>query len=354
MAHFYDEIQVDFFEFPDWVCKEHRLRITSPFSAEIKSLPLANSAQVSGDSGHLQLVDMRDRPLSLMKRNRIAGKAVLVSVGGSHRIEKYAKAEAEGASAFILTHDTPRDLIEAGAVKMGSIGKIPAFSISYQDGRWLGGMARTYETWIELLLEYTSPTARSANICVTTNELSGQGIICIGAHYDSWDISPGASDNASGVAVLLELARMFHESQDSGLLLVAFGAEELGLFGSEHFIEHAVGLPIQLFINLDNLGSAGGHLQIRATNEEWLEALINQTMEECCIDCEMLPLHPYGDHQNFASKSIPSIHLSHMPNVFYHTYQDIVKNLDLRKLLEASRVAFGIVRHFKRAFRVGF
>jgi Zn-dependent M28 family amino/carboxypeptidase len=81
--------------------------------------------------------------------------------------------------------------------------------------------------------------------------------ILIGAHYDAVPGSPGADDNATGVAVLLELARMFAtEPIKYPLQLVAFDMEEYGLLGST---EYAAKLqqqqqPLRLMISLEMLG----------------------------------------------------------------------------------------------------
>lgn len=65
-------------------------------------------------------------------------------------------------------------------------------------------------------------------------EQSQKKSIIIGAHYDVWSNLPGADDNASGVAGLLELARMFSEVQPKvNIELVAFDAEEPTYFGSK-------------------------------------------------------------------------------------------------------------------------
>ena len=57
----------------------------------------------------------------------------------------------------------------------------------------------------------------------------------VGGHMDSVPESPGANDNASGVAVVLEMARIFAEKEQAGLVeFVAFGAEEYGIDGRHH------------------------------------------------------------------------------------------------------------------------
>jgi hypothetical protein len=61
------------------------------------------------------------------------------------------------------------------------------------------------------------------------------GTILVGAHYDSVFQSPGADDNASGVAVVLEVARLLGEATPRTLKLVLFDKEEAGLLGSKAF-----------------------------------------------------------------------------------------------------------------------
>ena len=63
------------------------------------------------------------------------------------------------------------------------------------------------------------------------------GTILLGAHYDSRQGSPGADDNASGVAVLLEAARLLKDPTPRTLRLVFFDAEERGLLGSIAYVQ---------------------------------------------------------------------------------------------------------------------
>jgi len=83
--------------------------------------------------------------------------------------------------------------------------------------------------------------------------------IIISAHYDSYPGSIGADDNASGVAVLIELAKYFKQFQDSlntNLRFVAFGGEEKGLVGSRAYLNlHKEDIRnCKLLFNMDQLG----------------------------------------------------------------------------------------------------
>lgn len=81
--------------------------------------------------------------------------------------------------------------------------------------------------------------------------------ILVGAHYDSVPGSSGADDNATGVAVLLELARAWAEQPGkSPLRLIAFDLEELGFVGSHHYARdlHQRGEALGLMLSLEMLG----------------------------------------------------------------------------------------------------
>lgn len=81
--------------------------------------------------------------------------------------------------------------------------------------------------------------------------------ILIGAHYDAVPGTPGADDNATGVAVLLELARMFATKPAKyPVRLVAFDLEEYGLLGSTDYVAKLSQEqePLRLMISLEMLG----------------------------------------------------------------------------------------------------
>ena len=76
----------------------------------------------------------------------------------------------------------------------------------------------------------------SANVVAEKKGASTQ-VIIVGAHYDSTDAGPGADDNASGVAVMLETAKLVQNTQTPYTIrFIAFGAEESGLLGSYAYL----------------------------------------------------------------------------------------------------------------------
>ncbi|MGK7890480.1 MAG: M28 family peptidase [Leptolyngbyaceae cyanobacterium] len=83
--------------------------------------------------------------------------------------------------------------------------------------------------------------------------------VLLGAHYDAVAGCPGADDNGTGVAALLELAQQFaHQPAQYPMWFVAFDLEEYGMLGSEAYAASlkAVGQPLRLMVSLEMLGYA--------------------------------------------------------------------------------------------------
>jgi hypothetical protein len=104
-------------------------------------------------------------------------------------------------------------------------------------------------------------TATSSNIVGALAAKPGAREIIVSAHYDSWR-GPGANDNATGVAVLLELARYYHSMglpRPASMRFVAFGGEESGFLGSRAYLQkHQSELQhCELLFNIDQVGGDG-------------------------------------------------------------------------------------------------
>lgn len=104
--------------------------------------------------------------------------------------------------------------------------------------------ARHHHTWMLSL-----PAAATASPAAAP--------IIVGAHYDTVPGTPGADDNASGLAVLLELARYYAtQALPRPVWLAAFDMEEYGLLGSRAYAEslRASGQAVHLMLSLEMLG----------------------------------------------------------------------------------------------------
>jgi aminopeptidase YwaD len=95
------------------------------------------------------------------------------------------------------------------------------------------------------------------NIIARQSAQRGGSLIILGAHFDSVQGSPGADDNASGVAVLLETARLLARTRvRSQVLFCAFNLEELNMIGSGYFAKKlkSAGSKIDAMISLEMVG----------------------------------------------------------------------------------------------------
>ncbi|MBI4612311.1 MAG: M28 family peptidase [Planctomycetes bacterium] len=206
----------------------------------------------------------------------------------------------------------------------------------------------------------------------TDPALAGETIV-VGAHYDhlglgyvgSLEAAPGAvhngaDDNASGTAVMMELARLFARSSPRlsrprrSILFAAFTGEELGLFGSGFYAEHPV-RPLDSTIamaNLDMVGRFDGKsLQISGvgTAEEF-EALVDGLGRDFRIEIAKGE-SGYGpsDHTSFYARKVPVLFFFTGSHSDYHKASDDADRLDARRLGEVAGIVEEAVRRLDSA-----
>lgn len=200
--------------------------------------------------------------------------------------------------------------------------------------------------------------------------------ILIGAHYDAQgevngEVYPGADDNASGVAVLLEIARLLSLREHTiSFTFVAFGAEEEGILGSRAFVaaEQEWTRELRLMMNLDMVGrpfldgSALRMLVPRASEalgfvvgerkKKETDALLHRAAqkEDCPIygipEIAMKKLGYYSDSVPFGSMS-PTIFLSDAALLDYHSPGDTRDKIDPETMLRAARLVLAIVQEIE-------
>ncbi len=181
----------------------------------------------------------------------------------------------------------------------------------------------------------------------TRTEWSDQSVVLC-AHYDhlgrGWpdvhagdegQIHPGADDNASGVAVMLELARNL-AAEGGGprnLMVLACSAEECGRWGSQHYVEHPC-LPateIRAVINLDTVGRLfDGKLAIHGTGtaDEWPH-IFRGCGFVTGIPCRFVPMATEGsDQESFIAAGIPGVQIFTGAHSDYHRPGDTTDKID--------------------------
>jgi Zn-dependent M28 family amino/carboxypeptidase len=157
---------------------------------------------------------------------------------------------------------------------------------------------------------------------------------------------PGANDNASGVAMLLELARYFKANKtERSIYFIAFACEEAGLLGSKHFVEHPL-FPLKnigFLMNVDIMGS--GEDGVTIVNATLFENAFKQLVEINDAAQLLKVIKSRGpaansDHYWFTKAGVPAFFMYTMgPNKNYHDIFDRYEALsfnefeDIKKLL---------------------
>ena len=192
--------------------------------------------------------------------------------------------------------------------------------------------------------------------------------IVIGAHYDhlgmrnitingrdSLVLYPGGDDNASGLAMLLDMAQaaanqpyLFKRS----LVFVAFGAEEMGMIGAWYFVNRAFSAinQVVLMINLDMLGRSGAGNPFSAYTVEphgglsyalQYVAELPLTAQPKIISTDYFS----SDHKIFFAKKIPSVLFTSGIHTDYHTPRDTYNFLDYNEMTRRVSYIFSFLQH---------
>lgn len=160
----------------------------------------------------------------------LTGKVALARRGGSTFRQKHDAAWKAGAVALVIINGEPGELI----ADLGESARIPVVTVTSPVGAdLLFAAANAAPVTVEVP---PARTAEGTNIAARATSAHAC-VYVIAANYDSLPGSEGANDNASGVAVLLELARQFATRDEvPAVCLVAFDAGFLGGMGAERYV----------------------------------------------------------------------------------------------------------------------
>lgn len=196
------------------------------------------------------------------------------------------------------------------------------------------------------------PAFKSKNLCgYIKGTQQPDSFLVFTAHYDhlgamgkeAW--FPGANDNASGVSVLLNLARYYaaHPPKYS-VAFIFFSGEEAGLLGSRYYISHPM-FPlsqIKFLTNLDLLGTGDdGIMVVNATVFKSAFEKLNaiNTEKQYVKQIKQRGKAANSDHYWFTEKGIPSFFIYTMGGIqAYHDIYDVERTLPLTKYMEVCRL----------------
>lgn len=205
----------------------------------------------------------------------------------------------------------------------------------------------------------------TANVSGVLPGREGSPVLVVGAHMDHLgegtssslapgvkDVHNGADDNASGVAVILEVARVLGAlpvaERPYTVVFVAFGAEEMGLLGSKHYVEN---LPPALrgrmvaMLNFDMVGRLGDEQDLvvagMGTSSVWPE-LVERTRAEQEIRSSD---DGYGasDQTSFYEAGLPVLHFFTGTHSDYHKPSDDVDKINFAGTAVVADIALRVI-----------
>ena len=181
--------------------------------------------------------------------------------------------------------------------------------------------------------------------------------VIIGAHRDHFGqqaglLFPGADDNASGTAVLLEVARVFAESDfkpKRSLLFLSFSGEEQGLLGSRHYgsrpprpLSNTVAM-----INIDHAGMGNGRLTVGITGLDKSLAANAGKHAGLAEILDLFGFFPGGDHVPFKEAGVPTVTVvSSGAHAHFHRPSDTSDTIQPEILERAAQYVVALVWEF--------
>jgi hypothetical protein len=196
-------------------------------------------------------------------------------------------------------------------------------------------------------------------IGMISGKIEPDSFLVITAHYDHLGIMgkntyfPGANDNASGVAMMLNLCKYFAENPPKySVIFIAFSAEELGLIGSDYFVRNPLFelKNTRFLINFDLAGTGDEGIKVVnasvfKTEFEKLQQINNQN--------NYLPsVQPRGeacnsDHCFFYKKNVPCFYIYTLGGISaYHDINDKPETLPLTEFEDYTRLMISFLKSF--------
>jgi len=345
------EAKLENFTFPGWIRGDDGLKMTEPIERKLKAAALGYTNKT--DAFTAEVVYAKNGFGEEYANGRINGKIALVTQEAPSGREALLRYEAidtaakYGAKAILFINTKPGMSLLCGTGDFtGQPTKIPAFSISYEEGKWIERLFESDKTVkMEIITKSYCKEMQAPNLVATLPGKVKEKIV-VGAHFDSWDLGQGSIDNGVGTAVLFDVARLlktFSYNNYYTVEFVWFNGEELGLWGSQRYVEMHSQESILVMLNMDMIGSPTGY---NVLGFEELIPAFNGILKELNgfnLSAGVVN-HPYtnSDHIPFMFRGIPVFSMeSRLDDEsvrYYHDAGDTFDKVNIKHLSEAAAV----------------
>ncbi|MCD6131602.1 MAG: M28 family peptidase [Candidatus Hydrothermae bacterium] len=294
---------------------------------------------------------------------------------GIYRIARYFEPKGKIAPLDIKTPDIHWDPFIDSVLSTISLDSLKATIQRLQDFKtryaytdscraaeeWLKNKISTYvDSSILWSFEYNGTWMRNV---IGYKAGSMDEFVMITSHLDAityadpYNVAPGADDNASGTAVVMEAARILKGIETgTSIRFVPFTAEELGLIGSEHYADYIYTNNESLLatLNFDMVGyqtNDGKDFEIYGDSSSLAYKIMTQVAQIYTNTNNSYFPRFFGgsDHAPFAEYGYPwafVIESSYYLNPNYHNASDLITTLNDSLLLNAAKIGIGTLLYF--------
>ncbi|NOZ29809.1 MAG: M28 family peptidase [Chloroflexi bacterium] len=345
------------FTYMGWSRGTCAVRVVSPREQSLTSaisLVYSPSTPPGGLRAELIDVGMGTEEEFAARAGQLEGRIVMANSASPesgkvwiHRREKYGRAVAAGAAGFLFVNHLPGRLAPTGSLRSGRVAEIPAAGLCLEDGFQLSRWAKDGPVIVEMDIQNEAKPAEAVHVVGEVPGDPGREMIIVGAHYDGHDIAQGAMDDGTGVALVLELARLFVPLAGRlprTIRFICFAVEELGVLGSTEYVrQHASDLAdVALMLNLDG-GVAGGLGGFSFSGFSELQPILQSWAEEMGADWKLEDtIGTATDAFPFVLAGIPALNMRSrgrdfkLGRGFGHTAADTLDKVQRRDLHDAA------------------
>jgi len=264
------------------------------------------------------------------------------------KVNRVADAGALGAIIYNNERDNFRGALQ-------SDGPIPAVSLSRQQGEEMLRLLED-EPGLEARIKIEKTLLDSQNVIAELDSQPAEcGTVILGGHYDSVADTQAAGDNGTGVVSLLVMAEELAKAHDDGgqslpfaVRLVFFGVEEIGLFGSKHYVDELGEEErdeIIAMLNFDAMGK--GNATVVGS-----EGILDRTMEyatdnDIDLNRSNEPAGFGSDHASFINADIPALFFFGDDFSIINSPEDVLEQVDPNVMGINMAVGLGMLQHFE-------
>jgi aminopeptidase YwaD len=332
------EVQLQDFPISNEASRTSTLTVSASEPFNVTSVPFENSA-AGTVSGALIAVKGTGAAGDFPANTR--GNIALIERGDLQFRDKIANAASAGATGVIIFNNEPGALLGT----LGDRSAVPAVAISQAEGQRLLDLLARGAATAGISVDAATP-ATSYNVVAKPPGRDCE--VVSGGHYDSVPAGPGANDNASGTATVLELAAITASKGQMGAnCFVLFGSEEIGLYGSRAYVASLTPdarARMKAMLNFDMVGVGDQSWQlIGSASLQDKGAGLASALGIPVVRSNSAGTGAGSDHASFINAGIPALFLHRTQDVEWHQPGDRAGRVQPQHLETAARLGLALI-----------